>query len=135
LKVTFTVCNNVKPVFLLKILIQWSCGISDDESVCVTNKPYSETHLIILMARCWLVLWSNARMTWPKLPLPITSRISYRYDMWSWRTWKPNSKASRFIPLVTKLSTTYFPKINAFMKRLRSYSSPLLNISILPFMK
>jgi hypothetical protein len=69
-----------------------SCNIFKDKILCILYELSSETYLIILMAICWLVLWSNARMTWPKLPLPITSRISYRYDMWSCRTLKVNSK-------------------------------------------
>lgn len=45
-------------------LVRWLC-------TCIS------AYLIILMAMCCPVLWSSARITWPKLPLPITSRISY----------------------------------------------------------
>ena len=39
--------------------------------------------LIIFMATWLPERWSRALMTWPKEPLPITSRISYLYAMWS----------------------------------------------------
>lgn len=42
--------------------------------------------LIIFIATCWFVLWSRARITWPKLPFPITSKISYLKAIWSCST-------------------------------------------------
>lgn len=47
---------------------------SDSRSMTV-RRPFA--HLMILMAMYCPLLWSNARITWPKLPFPITSCISY----------------------------------------------------------
>lgn len=50
---------------------------SDRSSRSESARDECTAYLIILMAMCCPVLWSSARITWPKLPLPITSRISY----------------------------------------------------------
>lgn len=52
--------------------------------------------LIIFIATCWFVLWSNARITCPKLPFPITSKISYLKAMWSCSTYKEKGKLKKF---------------------------------------
>lgn len=52
-----------------RIIARGESSRDDDRTV--------SAYLMILMAMCCPVLWSSARITWPKLPLPITSSISY----------------------------------------------------------